>query len=308
MRLRGTGMTLVLLITGLGPIAGSTADCLTPGANLFSLPEGAVAVEVPEVELDPADGSGQTTGTQAAALAPTTIPVWVHVLRESTVPLLGGDVADAQIAAQIAVINDAFDGGQPGGEPTPFRFELAGVTRTTNVAWFGMETASAEEAEAKTALHTGDAKTLNVYTANPTQAGGWARFPWSYKHAPELDGIVISYRSLPGGVFLDRAEGDLAVHEVGHWLGLYHTFQGGCSRWGDYVDDTPAEETPATQCDPSRDTCPAPGTDPVHNYMDYTPDSCTSEFTDGQSLRMQDQWTHYRDVPAKAKGKSKNQG
>ena len=54
----------------------------------------------------------------------------------------------------------------------------------------------------------------------------------------------------------------------------FHTFQGGCTTINDEVNDTPAQSTPTSGCPAARDSCPMPGTDPIHNYMDYSLDSC----------------------------------
>jgi hypothetical protein len=85
------------------------------------------------------------------------------------------------------------------------------------------------------------------------------------------------------------------IHETGHWLGLYHTFQGGCGGGGDLVADTQAEAEPSFGCDVSRDTCPAdPGHDPVHNFMDYSLDACMMLFTPGQVQRIDAAFAKWR--------------
>ncbi|KAJ7890058.1 metalloprotease [Mycena olivaceomarginata] len=220
-----------------------------------------------------------------------TLKIFFHVVSKDST-LSGGK---RSLTAQVTAMNKAYAG-------TGITWVLGGTTRTVNAAWFNTAGPSTSVQTAmKTALRTGGVADLNVYTVgfvSGSGAGllGYSTFPSSYSGAPKDDGVVMLYSSVPGGTTADFNLGGTLIHEAGHWVGLYHTFQGGCSGTGDMVSDTPAEASPASGCPTGRDTCTSTGVDPIHNYMDYTVDSCYTEFTTGQITRLKGQMSTYRGV------------
>ena len=221
-----------------------------------------------------------------------TVPVYFHVVSDGAV----GNVTQAQIDDQIRVMNLAF-AGVYGGAKTGFSFELAGVTRTDNAEWFNAGPGSPAERAMKKALSTNAPEALNYYSTTAGVYLGWAYLPGLTPSRMFLDGIVVDWESMlhTSTRYQDRYDlGLTAVHEAGHWFGLEHTFYGGCNAKGDYVDDTPPMRVPTSGCPLGKDTCPEPGLDPIHNYMDYSYDSCYFEFTAGQTERMQDHFLFFR--------------
>lgn len=222
-----------------------------------------------------------------SAVTGGTINVYFHVIRKGT-GISNGDITSTMINNQINVLNSAYG-------PHGWNFRLVSVDRTTNSTWYNLAMGTTTESQMKNALRKGSADDLNIYTLNPRDGLlGWATFPWNYSSNPRKDGIVILYSSLPGGNAYPYNQGDTATHEVGHWMGLYHTFQGKCTRTNDTVADTPAERSPAYGCPIGRNTCSSPGSDPVTNFMDYTDDSCMNRFSTGQDKRMDSVFTTYR--------------
>jgi hypothetical protein len=288
------------MINPASPVAAGTGDaiCVEPaaGADAKARPGGSAKHDPNELTEDQAAARERDfaaavrqrakLGGEVQAAAVINIPVVFHVISEDGTAA-NGNISQTLVNNQMNVLNAAF-------AASGFSFTLQATNRVTNAAWYPIVYGSSTERAMKTALRVGGMETLNIYTGDLSDnLLGWATFPKSKLSA--TDGVVILDQSVPGGSAAPYNEGDTATHEVGHWLNLYHTFQGGCNGKGDQVSDTPAEAQPAFGCPVGQDSCASkPGLDPIENFMDYTDDNCMNHFTAGQNARMVSAWNAYR--------------
>ncbi len=227
----------------------------------------------PEAQYHPQNGSDYV------------IPVVFHILRWTNGT---ADVSDARIAQQMVVLNEdfgAFGAGAPGTN-TRIQFTLAGVTRTNNDSWHN------DQGTYYNSLAWDPTEFLNIYANTASGALGYAYVPSGGGVVGNLwDRVVVYWTTIgrPAPYGPPYHLGRTATHEVGHYLGLYHTFDGGCTsplgcyNNGDLICDTEPEQGPNfSPC--TRSTCGDP--DPTHNYMDYSDDVCMDNFTLDQTHRM----------------------
>jgi hypothetical protein len=209
------------------------------------------------------------------------VPVYLHVVRRA--PQGEGDMPVAHARAiTIDVLNKAF-----AAQAIPFTFELAKIDYlTTGAETYNLVQNSGEEKALFDAMNVGGRRNLNIYIVGQradTTVTGWAEFLFNPKLL-RTDHVVLRYYPQTGG-FSDPTT---VVHEVGHWLGLLHTFQFGCgtTAHGDLIRDTPTQMSGHHSCAVTTDTCPDDaGTDPVDNIMGYG-NGCRGVFSPAQITRM----------------------
>jgi len=215
------------------------------------------------------------------------------------------------VASQIEILNEDFLalGGSPGGNGTDSRilFRLAtldpegeptdGITRDCNTTWFD------DDGDYWETLAWDPNRYLNLYTNTASGARGYVPFlPAQGGVGGNADRVVVNHLVFGrDGAFPPHDQGRTATHEVGHYLGLFHPYFGGCGtdtspgcyQTGDLICDTVPDAESHDKCPQGLTSCggfPVP----IENYMELTDDLCMEGFTLEQAMRMRCTLEHYR--------------
>jgi hypothetical protein len=265
-------MFAVLIGLAVAPPARGSAVDEAPvdlgGVATAAVPSGGYEIPVALLVVRRDDGSGTSTADEA---------LWV-----------------------VRSLNQAFSGNDGRSAVTPFRFVVKAVKLVRSTALHDVTRAHASDPAVLTAAaaaRVGGFGTLNVFLVGPAwveddegllqpgdSAGAWApSTPWQGAVATDF---IVMHHDLSWSI-------GVITHEVGHWLGLGHTFADGCAGLGDAVADTPRHVlSSSNECGPA-DSCPDdPGQDPLDNFMGYT--LCQDRFTPGQVERMTLIWQNWR--------------
>ncbi|WP_225309339.1 M43 family zinc metalloprotease [Larkinella humicola] len=252
------------------------------------------------------------------------IPVVVHVVHTNSSGFVGGannsNISDEQIASQIRVLNEDYRrmvdtrgfNTNPIGADTGIEFFLArtdpdglqttGITRhyTQKTSFNIYDGSSGDDLQLSQITYWPSDQYLNIWvTTLRNDYLGYAQFPeadgidgLSSLENELTDGVIIDYRYFGSDIGAVTSStyryGRTTTHEVGHWLGLIHTW-GDAVCGTDYCNDTPPTESAnqTTGCAERFSTCNGTRTrNQIENYLDYTPDACMNLFTQDQRTRM----------------------
>lgn len=319
---------LVLLLCFLGPMASAQVQPLPCATDWIR--EG--RPDINQIRQAEAQGDEAWTrflgeGSAANRGGALTIPCVVHIIQTSKLD----KVSEADVYSQIQVLNEDFRkiAQTPGfgtGVDTQIEFCLATIDpnncRTTGInriiSPLGSHNIN-QENQFKSLIQWDPNKYLNIWVPERIEGNilGYATFPTWLAGSPGSDGIVVhgEYFGRDSTRIGDYYQGRTASHEVGHWLGLYHTFQDGCvgmdpqscATAGDRVCDTPPVTAPNFSCPFGINTCnesPIDLPDQIENYMDYSNGTCMNAFTQGQTDRMNFHISMYRDTLVSAANKA----
>lgn len=228
------------------------------------------------------------------------IPVVVHIIHD------GGteNISEAQVQSQIQILNEDYGklpgtNGDGNGVDTKVRFCLAKKDPNGNCTNGIVRIKSSltnhqtyQRALLKELSFWDNTRYLNIYVVKNINGNvaGYSSFPGG---PSSEDGVVVRHNYFGNTGTASSSLGRTISHELGHWFGLYHTFNNGCGinvcTDGDYVCDTPPQASPSYNCN-TLNTCSNDNpdlNDLKENYMNYTPDACKDMFTAGQKQRIQ---------------------
>lgn len=235
------------------------------------------------------------------------IDVWVHILQHTNGD---GNVPNAEVYEQMGILNEDFraipSSNGENGIDTRLYFRVAGITRTTNNTYYADTYNYSLTNNYFDVLAVDPLNYLNIYTNSAGGNLGYAFVPQGLGAliGTTPDRVVIYWEAFgAGNGFVPYDDGRTTTHEVGHYLGLYHTFEAcdtgaGCNNSGDTACDTNDHSSPdfvsPPLCTAPTSSCTGGGATPVENYMNYSDDLCMTEFTSEQMQRMRCSLDYYR--------------
>lgn len=303
----------VILLAGTTIVAQATGEFCVQSQMMEQLYQQHPTRQQKQFELEFQRASRYDNPSFTATTASYTLPVVVHIIHQGTT----SELSDAAVQTTIAQANLAFANQEPYdptvGVSTDIEFCLAtrdpqgnntsGITRTENT--LTNVDANTQDLDLKNLIRWDPLRYINIWVVNEICSGtncgvaGYAFLPAS--HGQPEDGVVVENAFMGSS----PANTNVLTHELGHYLGLYHTFEGGCGNDnclldGDRVCDTPPDQsTVRINCDEVANSCntdvnTADSNNPFlidendmfRNYMDYSNLACYAAFTADQADRM----------------------